>query len=95
MHRKLPMIEVGYQVYLADGADPFGAVRQVLPHGRAELVVNVENGGDFSVPLDAVQAVHAGKVILLPDKLDFMLRRAIYQAHAREDFPPRVPRSLP
>jgi hypothetical protein len=50
-------IEVGYQTFVSDGGEEFGAVRQVAPHGRPELVIYVENAGDFVVPLDAVEAV--------------------------------------
>ena len=49
-------IEVGYQTFVSDGDDEFGAVREVSPDG---LVVYVENAGEFRVPLDAVKAVHA------------------------------------
>ena len=42
----------------------FGAVREVSPNGRPELVIYVENAGDFVVPLSAVEAVHSQKVIL-------------------------------
>lgn len=78
-------IREGFEVFVADGEHAFGAVRQVLPHGRSELIVYVENAGDFSVPLDAVKAVHAQKVIVSVDKLDRRLRRAIGHAHDAED----------
>ena len=68
-------IEVGYQTFVSDGELAFGAVRQVAPHGRSELVIYVENAGDFIVPLTAVEAVHAQKVILNCGKLDRDLRR--------------------
>jgi hypothetical protein len=50
-------IEVGYQTFVSDGGEECGAVRQVAPQGRPELVIYVENAGDFVVPLDAVEAV--------------------------------------
>jgi tRNA G37 N-methylase TrmD len=78
-------IEVGYQTFLSDGEVAFGAVRQVEPHGRAELVIYVENAGDFIVPLNAVEAVHAQKVILSCGKLDRDLRVAIGHAHDAEE----------
>jgi hypothetical protein len=78
-------IQEGFEVFLADGQHAFGAVRQVAPHGRSELVIYVENAGDFFVPLDAVQAVHAQKVIVSANKLDARLRRAIGHAHDAED----------
>jgi hypothetical protein len=78
-------IEEGFEVFASDTAKPFGAVRQVAPHGRREIVVYVENAGDFTVALDAVKAVHAQKVIVDPRKLDQRLRRAIGHAHDSED----------
>ena len=56
----------------------------MAPHGRPELVVYVENAGDFVVPLDAVEAVHAQKVILNCRKLERRLREAIGHAHDAE-----------
>ena len=77
-------IEVGYQTFVSDGGEEFGAVRQVAPQGRPELVIYVENAGDFVVPLDAVEAVHSQKVILNCRKLDRRLREAIGHAHEAE-----------
>jgi hypothetical protein len=78
-------IAVGDQVFAVDGGEVFGAVRQVAPHGRPELVIYVENAGDFIVPLDAVEAVHAQKVIVNCSKLDSRLREAIGHAHDAEE----------
>jgi hypothetical protein len=78
-------IEEGFEVFLRDGANAFGAVRKVRPHGRPEITVYVENSGDYAVPLSAVHAVHSGKVIVDPAKLDHKLRRAIGHAHDAED----------
>lgn len=78
-------IQEGFEVFVSDGEHAFGAVRQVAPHGRAGLMIYVENAGDFFVPLDAVQAVHSQKVILDCGKLDLRLRRAIGHAHDAED----------
>jgi len=78
-------IEIGYDVFVHDGDKAFGAVRQVSPHGRPELVVYVENAGDFVVPLSAVQEVQAEKVVLTCGKLEHRLRRAIGHAHEGED----------
>jgi len=77
-------IEVGYQTFVSDGGEEFGAVREVAPNGRPELVIYVENAGDFVVPLSAVEAVHSQKVILSCGKLDRRLRRAIGHAHDSE-----------
>lgn len=78
-------IQQGFEVFVSDSPKAFGAVRQISPHGRPELVVYVENAGDFFVPLDAVEAVHGQKVILTCGKLDLRLRRAIGHAHDAED----------
>jgi hypothetical protein len=77
-------IEVGYQTFVSDGGEEFGAVREVRPNGRPELVIYVENAGNFVVPLSAVEAVHSQKVILTCGKLDRRLRRAIGHAHDAE-----------
>jgi hypothetical protein len=77
-------IEVGFQAFVSDGDEEFGAVRAIAPHGRRKLVVYVENAGDFAVSLDAVQSVHSGKVIFNCARLDPRLRRAIGHAHDAE-----------
>ncbi|HUL60664.1 MAG TPA: hypothetical protein VLU43_15395 [Anaeromyxobacteraceae bacterium] len=77
-------IEVGFQVFANDGGEEFGAVRDVRPEGRAEIVVNVENAGDFHIPLEAVTAVHYGKVILDVRRVPQSVRRAFEHAHDRE-----------
>jgi len=74
-------IEVGYQAFVSDGGEEFGAIREISPEG---LVVYVENAGTFRVPLDAVKAVHSQKVIFDCRKLDGRLRRAIGHAHDAE-----------
>ena len=77
-------IEVGFQAFISDGGEEFGAVRAVAPGGRSEVVIYVENAGDFAVPLDAIESVHSGKVIFNCAKLDQRLRRAIGHAHDAE-----------
>jgi len=79
-------IAEGFDVFVHDGEKAFGAVRQVLQH---EIIVYIENGGDFEVPLAAVKDVHDEKVVLDSAKLDSRLRDAIRRAHSRED--PRIP----
>jgi len=79
-------IREGFDVFLHDGEKSFGAVRQVRKH---ELVVYIENGGDFEIPLSAVMDAEAGKVILDSAKLDPKLREAIRRAHTGED--PNIP----
>ena len=74
-------IEIGYQAFVTDGSEEFGAIREVNPDG---VVVYVENAGDFFVPLDAVKAVHSQKVVFDCERLDRRLRRAINHAHDEE-----------
>ena len=74
-------IKVGLQAFVSDGGEEFGAVRQVSP---SELVIYVENAGDFTVPLSAVDSVHSEKVVLNCAKLDRKLRHAIGHAHDSE-----------
>jgi hypothetical protein len=77
-------IEVGFQTFVSDGGEEFGAVREVAPQGRRELVIYVENAGEFTVRLDAVESVHSEKVIFNCAKLDRRLRQAIGHAHDAE-----------
>ena len=78
-------IEVGYQTFVSDGGEEFGAVREIFPNGRPELVIYVENAGEFVVPLAAVEAVHSQKVIFTCGRLDRSLREAIGHAHDAEE----------
>ena len=78
-------IQEGFEVFAHDGDVAFGAVREVAPHFRPELVVYVENAGDFVVRFDAVVDVHMGKVIVNTAKLDPRLAQAIGHAHDAED----------
>ncbi|MBA2127555.1 hypothetical protein DLM45_15185 [Hyphomicrobium methylovorum] len=75
-------IEVGFMVFLADGADAVGAVREV---SNTSLVIYVENGGEFEVPRSAVKDVHSDKVILDAGRLDSHILKAVGHAHDRED----------
>jgi len=74
-------IEVGYQAFVSDGGEEFGAVRDVTADG---VVVYVENAGEFRIPLDAVRAVHSQKVVFDCTKLGDDLRQAIGHAHDAE-----------
>jgi hypothetical protein len=84
MNDKLNDIRVGFQTYLEEGGEEFGAVRQVGSGARDEIVIYVENAGDFVVPGTAIRNAHDGKVILDPAKLDEQLREAIAHAHESE-----------
>ena len=79
-------IQPGFDVFVHDGDKAFGAVRQLRP---GEIVVYVENAGDFEVPLSAVIDAHSEKVILNSARIDPKLREAIRRAHSGED--PRIP----
>src|SRR5260370_7166212 len=78
-------IDEDFQGYTQDGEVAFGTVRMVSPGGRPEIVVYVENAGEFTVPLSAVRDVHDEKGILDCGKLDRDLREAIGHAHVGQD----------
>lgn len=81
---RLEPIQIGYHVFLADGGEEVGAVREIrIP--REELVIYVENAGDFVVPISAVRAVHYQKVLLDADQLEPRLQKAIGHAHDAEE----------
>lgn len=72
---------IGYQVYVEEGGEEIGAVREVH---RDHLLVYIENAGDFRVGPEGIRAVHDGKVILDLAHLDDGLREAIAHAHDAE-----------
>jgi hypothetical protein len=72
----------GSDVFVHDGEKAIGAVRKVQSH---TLVIYVENAGDFTVPISAVQEIEEDKVVLNCGKLDFRLKQAIGHAHQGED----------
>ncbi len=78
-------IEEGFMVFVSDGEEGIGAVRAVMPEGLPQLVIYVENAGEFVIPLTAIKAVHFQKVILDFDRLDAGLRQAVSGAHSAED----------
>jgi len=75
-------VKPGFEAFVFDGGEKFGAVRDVSPD---RVVVYVENAGDFEVPSDAIVAVHSQKMIVDCRKLDPELRRAIGHAHDAEE----------
>jgi hypothetical protein len=85
MAAKLSAIRVGDQVYLKEGGEECGAVREVAPGGRDEITVYVENGGDFTITLDAIHSAHDGKVVLDRGRIDQRLLIAVKHAHDREE----------
>jgi hypothetical protein len=74
-------IEVGQMVFVADGSVGVGAVRETRD---GEVVVNIENAGDFVLPLDAVRDVHSGKVVLDIDRLAPEVVEALRHVHDAE-----------
>ncbi len=77
-------IQAGHMVFVSDGQVGIGAVREVL-RDSSQIVVNIENGGDFVLPMDVVRDVHSGKVLLDVDKLDAPVREALRHVHEAED----------
>ncbi len=77
-------IQLGFQVFDRDGGQEIGAVREICPADRPELLVHVENSGDHCIPLDAIVDVHSEKVIVDPTRLTEEVRRAIAHAHDAE-----------
>jgi len=78
-------IREGFDVFLHDGDKAVGAVRQVSPDGNADIVIYVENAGDFVVPISAVKDVYAEKVVLNRALLSSELKRALGHTHDVED----------
>ena len=75
-------IEPGFMVFLGEGRDPAGAVREVRDAGH--VVINIENGGDFTVAADAVRDIHDDKVILDYARLPEPMREALRHLHDAE-----------
>lgn len=78
-------IEEGNEVFLHDGEAAFGSVLHAPPAGADELVIFVEDAGEFRIPMTAVKAVHDGKVLLNKGLLGVELLEAIGHAHDEED----------
>ena len=74
-------IEVGPMVFVADGSVGVGAVRETR---RDEVVVNIQNAGDFVLPMSAVRDVHSGKVVLALDRLAPDVLEALRHVHDAE-----------
>jgi hypothetical protein len=78
-------IQKGFDVFIHDGDKAVGAVRQVYLGGKPEIVIYVENAGDFVVPISAVKDVYAEKVVLNLALLSLELKQALGHAHEVED----------
>lgn len=75
-------IEPGFRVFLGEGMDGAGAVRGLTDDGN--VVVNIENAGDFTLPMSAVRDVHDDKVILDFAQLSVPMREALHHLHDAE-----------
>lgn len=71
-------------VFVADGQTGVGAVREVRADAD-ELVINIENAGDFVLPMSAIHDVHSGKVMLDMEQLGPPVREALQHLHDAED----------
>lgn len=80
MDGKLKEVEVGFQLYLDESANSYGAVRQVAPGDRDEIIVYIQNEGNFIIPSRAVRSVHDSKVMLDRQQLDDRIQQAISRA---------------
>lgn len=76
-------LQEGQMVFVTDGELGVGAVREVRQASDG-FVVNIQNGGDFVLPLSAVKDVHSGKVILAVDRLPEQVRQALRHPHDAE-----------
>lgn len=74
-------VTVGDQVFIDGNSEEIGAVRQVLPD---QVVVYVENAGDFIVRGPHVKAAHDGKLVLDSKHAEPALLEAARLAHTRE-----------
>lgn len=77
-------IQEGFMVFTADGATGIGSVREVR-RAQSQVVLYIENAGDFVVPFADIRDVHSDKVVLDLERLDPALRAAIGHAHDAED----------
>ena len=84
MDDTLQVVKPGYQLFVDDDIEDCGAVREVAPEGRDEVVVYVENGGEFVVPVRAIRASHDQKLILDSAELEPHILDAIAHAHDSE-----------
>lgn len=77
-------ITAGFQLFSSEGGEEFGAVRDVCPGGRDELLVYIENAGEQCIPLSAVVDVHDEKVIVDLARLEPGVRGSVKRAHDAE-----------
>jgi hypothetical protein len=75
-------VREGFDVFLHDGADAVGAVRAVRENA---IVVYIEDGGDFEVPMGAVVETGDQKIVLDAAQLDPRMLDAIRLRRRDED----------
>lgn len=75
-------IREGFDVFLRDGGGNVGAVRAVRAN---EIVVYIENAGDFILPMSSVVDAESEKVILDSKKLPEKMLEAIRVRENAED----------
>ena len=80
-------VEIGWEVFEADGETAFGAVREI--HAD-HLVVFVERYKDVVIPAPAVTDVHYEKVVVDVAALDEEIREAIEGSHDGESYDPDI-----
>jgi len=78
----LEQIKVGDMVFIAEGQEGIGAVRQIR---KDDFTLYVENAGEFEIPAAGIVGVHDRKVIVNPARLSRSLLEAVGHAHDRED----------
>ena len=78
----LENVEVGDMVFIAEGQEGIGAVREV---GKDKFVLFVENAGEFEIPGATIVRVHDRKVVLDPALVPKRVLKAVGHAHDRED----------
>jgi len=74
-------VSVGDQVFLDGNPEEIGAVKQVMPD---QVIVYVENSGDFIVRGPHVKSAHDHKIVLDPKHAEPALLAAAGHAHERE-----------
>jgi hypothetical protein len=80
MDAKLQDIEIGFQLYSEESGTHYGTVRQIAPGERDELIVYIQNEGNFIIPSRAIRGISESKVILDPQQLDERARDAVSRA---------------
>lgn len=74
-------VQVGHMVFVADGEMGVGGVREVRGD---EIVINIQNAGDFVLPMTAIRDVHDGKVVLDLKRLEAPVVEALRHVHDAE-----------